>query len=278
MRSAGVVAMLAMAAPFALAAPAQQGGFFGLGGPGTPPRLAKRLHKPVPARLIATLTKASQAGLALEALPEHVWLKRISGPRVAGGNNVGLLYLGAEFCPYCAAQRWGLLLVLLRFGELDGLRYMLSSSADVHPDTPTVTFAHATYQSANLVLQAVETADRDRHPLATHDQAQQQIVTTFDAPPYVRFPYGIPFVYLDGRYMLNHPMLMPQQIHGMNWQQIAAMLANRKSLLFQTVMPHVNLMTAAICQLDGGKPADVCTAPGVAAAKHALSALSAPAH
>jgi len=37
------------------------------------------------------------------------------------------------------------------------------------------------------------------------------------------------------------------------------------------VMPRVNLLTAAICHLDGGKPADVCTAPGVAAAKSVLA-------
>lgn len=246
---------------------------FGMGGPATPPALAKKLDQPVSARLMATLTKASLAGLKLKTTPTGNDLLRISGPRPSGGAKVRLLYVGADFCPYCAAQRWGLMLTLLRFGKFNGLRYMLSSAGDIHPNTPTVTFLHADFQSGFVAFQAVETADRDRNPLQMPDQQQIRILSTFDAPPYVRFAQSIPFVYLDGRYMLANLLVEPQPLDGENWQQIADTFADPHSLLFQSVMPRVNLMTAAICHLDGGKPANVCTAPGVRAANSVLMKL-----
>ena len=33
-----------------------------------------------------------------------------------------LLYIGAEYCPYCAASRWPLIIALSRFGTFKGLR------------------------------------------------------------------------------------------------------------------------------------------------------------
>lgn len=247
-----------------------------LSGPRTPPALAQKLDKPVSAKLVATLTQASHAGLRLNTAPVDPHLRPISGPRVGNNRKVGVLYVGADFCPYCAGQRWGLMLTLLRFGKFSGLHYMLSSASDVYANTPTVTFQHARYQSRYVSFHAVETTDRDRHSLMMPNAAQTNILDTFDAPPYVRFAGSIPFVYVDGRYLVRQLLVRPTELTHMDWQQIATTLANPDSTLFRSVMPRVNLMTAAICHLDGGKPADVCTAPGVVAAKSVLDKLPAP--
>ena len=47
------------------------------------------------------------------------------------------LFVGADFCPYCAATRWGIIVALSRFGTFNGLFNMLSSATDVAPSTPT---------------------------------------------------------------------------------------------------------------------------------------------
>lgn len=240
-----------------------------------PPALAKELHKPVTAKLMATLAAASRAGLAFTGKPADTDLLAIKGPRPNNGSKTGLLYIGADFCPYCAGDRWGLILTLLRFGKLDGVRYMLSSSSDVYANTPTVTFQHATYRSDTVDFQAVETADRNEHPLMVPDKLQTKIFTTFDAPPYVQYSQSIPFVYLDGKYQLNALLVAPQDLSGKDWQRIATAFADPKSALFKSVMPKVNLLTAAICHTDGGKPVDVCTAPGVKAATGVLAGLHA---
>lgn len=278
-RLPAIIAAAAFAATFAVAQPAQaQFDIFGLSdSTPPPPALAKQLDKPVPASLLDTLARASRAGLAFTGKATTSDLIAISGPRPNTGSKAGLLYVGADFCPYCASERWGLVLTALRFGKLSGVRYMLSSSTDAYANTPTVTFLHASYTSPYLDFQTVETADREQHPLAVPNKLQTKIFTTFDAPPYVQYAQSIPFVYLDGKYMLGNLLVTPQELGKKNWEQIAAALADPKSPLFQSVMPRVNLLTAAICRGNGGKPDDVCKAPGVIAAADVLAGLH-PAH
>lgn len=276
-RAIGIVVAVATLLLVAAAPPASaQFNIFGLGGPKTPPAIAAKLGQPVPPSLMATLERASRAGLKLTTKPDAAGLIAVSGPRPDSGSKVGLLYVGAEFCPYCAGQRWGIVLTLLRFGKLDGMRYMASTAGDVYANTPTMTFQHATYRSPWLDLQAVETADREQHPLMQLDKLQISIFTTFDAPPYVQYPESIPFVYLGGRYVLHELLASPESLANKDWKQIAAALDDPRSALFGEVMPRVNLLTAAICRLDGQKPADVCKAAGVAAATAALAGAQAP--
>ncbi|MGH8225045.1 MAG: DUF929 family protein [Gammaproteobacteria bacterium] len=259
----------------AFAAPALAAGPFGSAGGGTPPALAKNLNQPVPASLIATLEKASKDGLGLGATPDRLVIKAVDGPRIASGDKVGLLYVGADFCPYCAGQRWAIVLTLLRFGKLNGAEYMLSSPKDAYPNTPTFSFQHAKYTSKYLDFVPVETADRNGRVLMRRTKAQSDIFNKFDAPPYSQIFGGIPFIYLDGQYIITLPMLLPGDLSGMDWQAAATALANPESAQFQKVMPQVNVLTAAICRLDGGNPDDVCSAPGVTAGNGALLRLSA---
>ena len=37
--------------------------------------------------------------------------------------------MGAEYCPYCAAQRWAMIVALSRFGTFSGLTTVHSASA-----------------------------------------------------------------------------------------------------------------------------------------------------
>jgi hypothetical protein len=73
-----------------------------------------------------------------------------------------VLYVGAEFCPFCAAERWPLLLALSRFGTFSNLKESHSSAADVFPNTPTVSFYGSTYESDYVAFTPVETATNQR--------------------------------------------------------------------------------------------------------------------
>lgn len=254
----------------ALAAPALASGVFSSHKDAGSSAHAAQLNKPVSPELMASLQKASKAGLGLATVPQVVDLKSIDGPRLAKGNKVGILYMGADFCPYCAGQRWALALTLLRFGKLDGLEYMLSSPDDAYPDTPTMSFQRATYSSDYIDFQAVETADRKGKKLMSPNKQQGDIYSKYDAPPYTQVFGAIPFIYVDGQYILSRPMVMPNELTGMDWSGVAKALNNPQSALFQSAMPQVNALTAAICRLDGGNPDDVCSAPGITAANGAL--------
>ena len=39
-----------------------------------------------------------------------------------------MLYMGAEYCPYCAAERWSMIVALSRFGTFSGLSTVHSST------------------------------------------------------------------------------------------------------------------------------------------------------
>lgn len=280
MRWNGLAATIVLAAVITFAPTASaQFNIFGIGNSTLiPPALAKQLDRPVTPQFIAALTRASRAGLAYTGKPAASSIKAIAGPALGTAGKPGVLYIGADFCPYCASERWGLMLTLLRFGKLEGVRYMVSSSSDVFANTPTVTFQHARLASPYLTFQAVETADRLQRPLMTPSKQQLQILTHFDMPPYVEVAESIPFVYVDGKYMLSDLLLAPKSLDGKDWQQIAGEMANPKSALFAQVMPRVNLLTAAICRVNGDQPASVCRAPGVAAAQRVLSTVPAASH
>ncbi len=262
------LAMLALA----LAMPAAQAGsLFGSSKSSTPPAIAAKIDHDVPQAMLKELAKASQAGLSLSPSPgTQLYLKAINGPRVAKGNKVGILYVGADFCPYCAGQRWALVLTLLRFGHFEGVQYMASSPTDVYSNTPTFSFQKSTYKSDYVDFTPVETANREGKRLESMNQSQKAIFQKFDVPPYTPTYGGIPFVYVDGAYLVSRPMVSPDALSGMEWKQVVASLKNPESDLFQSVMPQINALSAAICSLDGGNPDAVCSAPGVTAANAIL--------
>src|ERR1700722_14197678 len=75
---------------------------------------------------------------------------------LTSGGKPEIVYVGAEYCPYCAAERWALTAALSRFGTFSNLHYIHSSSTDVYPSTPTLTFYKSTYTSKYVDFQPVE--------------------------------------------------------------------------------------------------------------------------
>ena len=66
------------------------------------------------------------------------------------------LYIGAEYCPFCAAQRWAVVVALSRFGTFSQLYQTTSSSTDSYPSTPTFTFDPKLYKAPLYTSQYVD--------------------------------------------------------------------------------------------------------------------------
>jgi len=64
---------------------------------------------------------------------------RLNGTPLTKDGKPEVLYIGAEYCPYCAAERWAMAVALSKFGTFTGLRGIHSSSSDVPPSIPTLT-------------------------------------------------------------------------------------------------------------------------------------------
>ena len=228
---------------------------------------ALRPSKPVPAaspsvqmQVVETLTSLDlQRTEAVGAGGLKSPLQKVSAtPLVGPQGKPEVLYIGAEFCPFCAAQRWSLVVALARFGTLSGLGLTTSSSNDVYPDTPTLTFAHSTFSSDSLEFAAVEETDRNRNPLQTPTADQARIFEQLNSRR------SIPFVDFGSRYVTVGASYQPDVLQGLTWQQIADQLAsNPQGPAAAKILGVANWMTAALCQQLASPPAAVCGGPEI---------------
>lgn len=181
-------------------------------------------------------------------------IKRVSGSPLTGpSGHPEVFYLGAEYCPYCAAERWPVIIALSRFGTFSGLKTTSSSSSDVYPNTSTFTFHGVTYTSQYVDFVSVETTDRDKNPLETPSSAQQALVNQYDTSG------SIPFVDFSNRYAFSGAMYVPDVLSGMSWKAVADSLAQPSSPQAKAILGSANLITAAVCKLTADQPASVCS-------------------
>ncbi len=185
-----------------------------------------------------------------------------------------LLYIGAEFCPYCAAERWAMIVELSRLGTFSGLATVRSAVSDgagnqePYPDTPTFTFAHATYTSKYLAFSEVElytnipdTSTGGYTALQTATSAELALLPKYDAPPYVDSAAAgsIPFLDFGNKYVSIGASYSPQVLSGLSWSTIATDLSNSDSTVAKSVDGTANYITAAICSMTGNQPSSTCT-------------------
>jgi Domain of unknown function (DUF929) len=180
----------------------------------------------------------------------------INSTPLTSGGKPEVLYLGGEYCPFCATQRWAMVNALSRFGTFKGLTATHSSSTDVDPNTPTFTFYKSTYTSSYINFTPVEEyGATSTTTLQTPTAAQAQLGTTFDPGS------AIPFMDIGGKYAQvgNLSPLAPTMLAGKTWAQIAAAMSDPTSALGKAEIGNANYMTAAICQLTKNLPATACT-------------------
>jgi hypothetical protein len=191
----------------------------------------------------------------------------ISGSALTSSGKPEMFYMGAEYCPYCAAERWAMIVALSRFGTFTGLATVHSAvangagTAEPDPDTPTWTFVHATYSSPYLAFSPVEIQTNIPDPstgsyttLQTPTAAQQALVTKYDGSS-----GSIPFIDFGNKYMISGVSYNPGVLDGLSWATIATDLSNPSSPVAQAVDGTANYITAAICKMTGNQPASACT-------------------
>ena len=151
---------------------------------------------------------------------------------------------------------------LSRFGTFTGLHGIHSSSTDVDPSTPTLTFYKSTYTSKYLVFTPVETTTEvGTTPLQNPTAAQESLLNTYDVPPRVSTKGAIPFIDFSNKYMVGGAQYNPSVLQGKTWSQVASALNDKSSAIGQGADGAANMITAAVCKLTNDKPADVCSSP-----------------
>jgi Domain of unknown function (DUF929) len=186
-----------------------------------------------------------------------------SGAALTSGGKPQMLYIGAEFCPYCAAMRWSMAIALSRFGNFTTpLQGIHSSSTDTDPNTATLTFYKAGYASKYLTFTPVENQTVSHALLQNPTSAQNAVWAKYEPNPNSR---GYPFIAFSNKAVLKGPIYDPALLAGKSWSQIAAVLHDPSSPITQSVAGAANYVTAAICKMTNNQPADVCTSKAVTA-------------
>ncbi len=187
--------------------------------------------------------------------------KKTVPPLVGPSGKPEFFYAGAEYCPYCAAERWGVIVALSRFGKFTHLDETTSSPDDVYPSTPTFTFYRSAYSSQYVDFVALETqGQKQGQPLQMPTAEQQQLINTFDGPPYFSSAGGIPFIDIGNVQLSQGANYSPQVLAGHTQQEIAQELSNKDSEITKNIVGTANYLTAAICMTTQQQPASVCSA------------------
>lgn len=202
---------------------------------------------------------------------------------LAPGGKPLIVYEGAEYCPYCAAERWAMVVALSKFGTFSHLGATTSSSTDVYPNTPTFTFYGAKYSSPYVSFQAVEEATRTGAPLAKPTALQTSLYNTYEREPYLGYSStgqpngpGIPFMDFANRYVIVGVTFSPAVLRTsptvpLPMGTIAGSLSTPSLLTSQGVDAAANYMIGAICNLTKGQPGAVCSAPATKEAQRVLN-------
>lgn len=196
------------------------------------------------------------------------YLIPVSGSPLTAGGKPEVLYVGAGFCPYCAAARWPLIVALSRFGTFSGLNTSRSATVsgsgqqEPYPATPTWTFHGSRYTSRYLAFTAVELTTSIPDPrtggytgLDTLTPAEQELSARYDSAG------SIPFIDIGNAYVQMSTLTPfgPQDLQDLTWSQIAGALHDPSSTLAKGIDGSANYLTAAICGLTANQPASACT-------------------
>jgi thiol-disulfide isomerase/thioredoxin len=198
-------------------------------------------------------------------------------PPLTSGGKPEILYVGAEYCPYCAAERWAMVVALSRFGTFSNLHYTHSSSTDVYPSTPTLTFYKSSYSSKYIDFQPVEwysnkAVANGYSVLQAPTKSQSATFDKYDAAPYVQSSDAgsFPFVDIGNQYLAIGAQYIPSNLAKLSWSQVATDIRNPGSTVAKDIDGAANSITAAICKITKDAPAAVCSSAAAQAGAGSL--------
>jgi hypothetical protein len=242
---------------------------------------------PAPASVVHDVTNIplsvyNQIGVTSPTVPVNPPTVAKNQPALTlDGTTPSMLYVGAEYCPFCAAERWAITAATSRFGTWSGLKITASSHTDVDAATHTFSYYGASYSSPyfHFVTREIDSnvPDAANDPPYTTLQnltAQEaQIATKYSGSQFFSSSQGgisFPFVSINNQVLISGASYDPLVLAGQSWQQIAGGLSNPKNPATQAIVATANYITASICASTKDAPAAVCNSPGVQAATKAL--------
>lgn len=187
--------------------------------------------------------------------PENTLRPSDDGDRLTADGHPEVLYIGAEFCPYCAAERWALTVALSKFGDFSDLGMITSSEGDV----PTLSYVGSEFSSDHVAFSPVELQDQDGEPLEEATDAQMELFRGLGGGSF-------PFVDVAGvAHQRGGSVAIPPLV-GKTQAEIVGQLAGATAddtdpaSIAGTVNASAGAFIQAICDVTDGQPGEVCGA------------------
>jgi hypothetical protein len=180
------------------------------------------------------------------------------------------LYIGAEFCPYCAALRWPLVIALSKFGTFSNLSQTHSAVRD--GNIGTWSFYGSTYTSRYITFDPLELYTNQPSggyykPLEANQLSQaQNALWQANTNAYVtNRQEGFPFFDFAGKFVLMNAPYPVTLVEGRSFSSILAEVGDNTSAVGLTINSSAASLIKNMCNaLGGNAPSSVCQAPGMA--------------
>ena len=203
----------------------------------------------------------SNSTLESVGLPVTVAIPTRVNPTLStAGTNGVVSYVGAEYCPYCAIQRWGLLVALSKFGTFTNLDHeIFSSSSDTYPHLASWSFVGAKYTSKYFRFEPVELNSEKRTPSGGYEPLEK--MTEPQRIAYDKFnPQGeLPFVDFGNHYVTLGASSSPSVLEGLSLSAIGQQLNNPKSPVALAVDGSANYFIASLCSMAQTDAPAICS-------------------
>jgi thiol-disulfide isomerase/thioredoxin len=183
-------------------------------------------------------------------------IRRESSEPLLDGGKPLVFFMGAEWCPFCASERWGLVEATSRFGKWSGLRELRSREGqDYFPALATYDLSQATYTSDYISIRHKEVATVEGDPLQKLGSFEEGLVNGYDKLG------SVPFLFASGpvgRYTVELPF-SPGLLDGQGFASLRKeVAAAAPTPAVEAIDGQADAITALICKLDGRQPASVC--------------------
>ena len=194
-------------------------------------------------------------------------LTRHAGQPLTAGGRPEVLYVGTEFCPYCAAENWALLVALGRFGTFAGVNEIRSATYPPIPPLDSWTFYGSSYSSEYLTFVPVEMYSNvlvspGANPLrATSYRLLQKLTPAQQALMHeADKSHETPFTDFGGQTVMIGSPIVAQTLEQLTWSQLIRALRARRGAAAQAVIGAADYLTAELCVLTRDRPAAACPA------------------
>jgi Domain of unknown function (DUF929) len=235
---------------------------------------------PAPANVVHALAQVPPStfdavGAQVTAKPTPLTPPRLLAGqgRLALDGKPEVLFIGAEYCPFCAAERWPLILALSRFGRFSGLDDTQSAGSSVFSSIQTFSFQNAHFSSPYLAFVGTELYSNELNPNGTFMRIAS--LTSQESVLVDRYGAGatstpIPFLDIANRMVANTSAFSPGLLTHQTQAALVASLDPPMGAAGEAIVAAANQLTAGLCLATDQQPKSVCASKGVQAADSSL--------